>query len=163
MTISKNIRITLVTCLVAVLAFAMIGCTPVVTEDTTKQTANRQFMSDVNQAMETISTDLSGFGEALSQEDVVSMKTQVTAASKSIGDLEKIEAPEGLGEIKQGYVDGCKKLQEALDQYLALYVEISEGSFDYATYDTRIDDIKKIYEGGIQLLEDTDKKATELE
>lgn len=160
---TKRIQVLVMTCLVAFAAFGLIGCGTNAQNNNEEQLKNREFMSQINEAISRVNDGLSGFSEAMSQEDIVSMKHQVEEAAKAVEDLDKIEAPEGLGDIKTGYLDGCKKLQEALEQYLTLYTDISNETLDANTYDTRLGDIKKLYEGGIKDLQAADEKATEQE
>ena len=82
---------------------------------------NRQFMASVNQVMVDIQSSLDGFNDAVGAGDVVAMKTQLDNTADCLDALGKIEAPAGLGDIKQDYVDGTTALQNALGDYITLF------------------------------------------
>lgn len=159
---TKLFKALFTTGLLAVLALSLVGCVSGANEEAEKQAANRLYMSNVNQVIEELNTTLSDFGEALSQEDFVSMKTQAEKTSKIIGELEKIEAPENLSEIHTGYVDGTKKLQEALDAYIDVQVQLNADP-NLDSVESRMKEIQKIYDEGIKELEEADNKAAEQE
>ncbi|WP_139650510.1 hypothetical protein [Raoultibacter phocaeensis] len=149
-----------------VLVAAVLGGCMAQNTANTEQTANRQYMSQVNQAMEDLTNRLDGFNQAVTNNDLVGMKTQADNAFKAIDDLNALEAPEGLKDIQTAYVDGCNDLKDALTKYIDLYTEIEsateEEPFDYATYDARLKEIQDTYDSGIEHLEEADKKATEM-
>ena len=130
-----------------------------------EQTANRQYMSQVNQTMEDLKSRLEGFNQAVSNDDLVGMKTQADNAFKAIDDLNALEPPEELKDIQTAYVDGCNDLKEALSGYVDLFTEIEnateEEPFDYSTYDSRLKEIQDTYSSGIEHLEEADAKANE--
>ena len=148
---------------VAMLACAAVGCAAQDTEVQNAQAANRQYMTQVNQQMEDLSANLSLFAEAVSRNDVVSMRTQADSAFKVIDKLAVIEAPEALADVQAEYADGCAKLEEALNDYIALYTEIEtateEQPFDYDSYDSRIASIQKLYDAGVAQLKAGDALA----
>lgn len=141
------------------------GCAPQDTAATQQQSANRQYMTQVNQVMDDLQGKLESFTDAVSRGDVVGMRTQADNAVKSIDELNKLEVPDDLKDIQQDYVDGTGKLKDALDAYVGLYTEIDSATddqpFDYATYDQRVSDIQKQYDDGINKLKDGDSKAAE--
>ena len=151
-------------CVGALLALA--GCAAPHNPATEAQTANRQYMAQVNQTMDDLSQKLEGFEDAVSRGDVVTMRTQADNAFKVLDSLAAIEAPEPLKEVQQDYVDGCASLKEALSGYVDLYTEVAsatdEHPFDYATYDQRIKDIQGTYDQGIDQLKAADARAAEL-
>ena len=130
---------------------------------TEEQQANRAFMSQVNEAMMQLDTDLDSFDDAVSRGDVVNMRTQADNAYKSLDKLSDIEAPEALKDIKQKYVDGSAKLREALDGYIELYTTAQKkgDDFDWSKYDDEIKEIQKAYDEGVKTLEEGDKAAAE--
>lgn len=149
-----------------VLAVAVLGgCMASNTAANTQQAENRQYMSQVNRAMGDLTARLDGFNQAVSNNDVVGMKTQAENAFKVIDDLTALEAPEDLKDIQSAYVDGCNDLKDALTKYIDLFTEIEnateEDPFDYSTYDSRLKDIQDAYDSGLAHLEDGDKKAGE--
>lgn len=151
-------------CLGALVALA--GCAAQNNPATEAQTANRQYMAQVNQTMDDLSQKLEGFEDAVSRGDVVTMRTQADNAFKALDALAAIEAPEPLKEVQQDYVDGCNALKDALNGYIALYTEVEsatdEHPFDYATYDQRVKDIQNTYDEGIDKLKAGDARAAEL-
>ena len=64
----------------ATLAFgALAGCTGQSATDS-QQSANRQYLSQVNQVMDDLETSLASFTDAVSRNDVVGMQTQAENA-----------------------------------------------------------------------------------
>lgn len=125
-----------------------------------------QYMSQVNQKVETLAERLQGFNEAVSREDAITMRTQADNAFAVLDEMAAIEAPEELDDLRDQYIKGCDQLKDALNSYVTLYTEIasanSSAAFDYSTYSDRIKQIQDQYDEGIKTLEDADKKATEL-
>ncbi len=151
----------------ATLAFgALAGCTGQSATDG-QQSANRQYLSQVNQVMDDLETSLASFTDAVSRNDVVGMQTQAENALSKLDSLGSIEAPEELAEVQQNYQDGTAQLREALSSYVALYTEISSATesqpFDWSTYDARLAEIQESYDAGIDALEAGDKAAAEVE
>lgn len=159
---AKLVRVAVAGALAA--SVALVGCAgPGANSLTDEQKANRAYMSQVNEAMTQLDTELDSFIEAVSRGDVVNMRTQADNAYKELDKLSKLEAPEALKDIKKDYVDGTAKLREALDEYIALYTEAANGgsSFDWSAYDERVKSIQSLYDEGVALLEAGDKAAAE--
>ncbi len=133
-------------------------------ENAEAQASNRAYMAKVNQIMDELSSKLDQFDDAVSRGDTVTMKTQLENAMTSLDNLENLEAPEVLSDIKDLYVEGCTSLKDALESYVDLYTEIetSADSFDYSSYEDRIADVQERYNEGISKLEEADAAATEL-
>ncbi len=151
----------------AVLAFgALAGCVGQ-TAVNEQENANREYLSQVNQVMDDLETALASFTDAVSRNDVVGMQTQAENASAKLDSLGSIEAPESLEAVHQSYQDGTAKLRDALNGYVALYIEIDSATdaqpFDWSTYDARLTEIQKNYDAGIEALEAGDKAAAEVE
>ena len=150
----------------AALAMTLGGCMAQNNTANTQQTENRQYMSQVNQTLEDLTSRLDNFNQAVSNNDLVGMKTQAESAFKAIDDLNALEAPDALKDVQTAYVDGCNDLKDALNLYVDLYTEIEnateEEPFDYSTYDSRLKEIQDKYDSGISKLEEGDKKANEL-
>lgn len=165
MKITERLATIAVATMLALGALALPGCsaTPAPDAEAQAQAENRQYMTQVNQAMEDLSERLSSFNEAVSRGDVVTMRGAAEEASKAIASLESLEAPEALSGIRQGYVDGCNALKGALDSYVSLYAEIEsateEAPFDYSAYADRIQEIQSLYDEGIAKLEEADGAA----
>ena len=103
------------------LAVAMLaGCAATPQNSLTdEQKANREYMSAVNQKMTTLGSTLDSFNDAVSREDVVTMKTQAANASKVLDELANVETPEAFTDVHTNYVDGAKNLEAALNEQKA--------------------------------------------
>lgn len=134
-------------------------------EQAKAQQANRDFMAQVNVVMGELNDQLAGFSEAVSKEDVVTMKSKAAAAAKTLEKLDKLEAPEAVADLKASYSEGCKELQSALDQYVALYSEIKGATekhpFDYSKLAERLSKIQKSYQSGYDKLKAADEAAAQ--
>ena len=141
----------------------LTGCSQTGTAANQQQGENRQYMSQVNQVMDDLETQLSGFTDAVSRDDVVGMQTQAQNALATLDDLESIEAPESLADVHQNYMEGAASLREALSDHVALYTEISSAgesqTFDWATYETRLAEIQEKYDAGIEKMSAGDELA----
>ena len=148
----------------AVLAMALSGCTPTQSTATEEQTANRQYMAAVNQGMDELAVKLESFNDAVSRADVVAMRTQLEKAFKEIDDLDALEAPEALADVKTGYLEGCAMLEGALGEFVSLYTQLESGELaaDSEEYASALAAIQESYDAGIAKLEETDKLALEL-
>ena len=151
-------------CLAAAMGLGTLaGCSPQNTAASQQQSANRQYMSQVNQVMDDLESALGSFTDAVSRDDVVGMQTQAENALATLDDLAAIEAPEELADVHQGYQEGSETLRTALSDYVTLYTEISSATadnpFDWSTYDERLADIQKAYDEGIEKLAAADELA----
>lgn len=147
----------------AMLAMGLLaGCMGTAPAVNTEQQANRAYMSQVNQIMDEVTVQLDAFVEAVSSGDVVAMRTQADNASQALAQMSALEAPEALKDIQQSYVDGTGKLQDALDQYVALYAETESGSFDSTTFNERLGKIQDLYNEGVAALQKGDEDAAAL-
>lgn len=160
-------KLVAVACAGALAVFAFAGCAPKDTSAQDAQAANRQYMTSVNRCMDDLAEGLEGFSTAVSQGDLVAMRTQVDDALKALDKLAAIEAPEGLLDIQACYVDGCAKLEQALGDYITLSAEVSAATdaqpFDHASYESMIADIQRLYDEGVAMLEKGDVLASEKE
>lgn len=150
-------------CALALVAGVVSGCASNGSLANEDQQANRAYMSQVNGIMDELGVELDSFVDAVSRGDVVNMRTQADNAYKTLDKLGGLEVPEDLNDIQQNYVDGTSKLREALDGYIGLYTEISAGSFDQSTYDSRIADIQQLYDEGVAALKQGDESAASKE
>ena len=154
------VKISSFLCAVALVSSVLVGCGPGASVAANEeQQANRAYMSQVNQTMQTLDSDLEGFVDAVSRGDVVNMRTQADNAYKTLDKLAALEVPDDMADIQQNYVDGTDKLRKALDDYITLYTEASDASFDWSTYDARIKDIQALYDEGVAALEAGDETA----
>lgn len=150
-------------CALALVGAVLAGCSAGTSPEAEQQAQNRQFMAQINQTMVDLNEKLDAFNEAVASGSVVNMRTQADNAFRVLDSLENLEAPEGLEDIKQDYIDGATELESALNAYIDLYTEIDsateEAPFDWSTYDSRMSDIKASYDDGIAKLQAGDEAA----
>lgn len=163
---SKMTRILAALCAAVLMVGTLAGCAGIEqnSEEAKAQAENRQFMSDVNAIMEELSQRLGSFNDAVSRGDVITMRTQADDAFKVLDNLESLEAPEVLQDVKQGYVDGSKQLKDALDAYIALYTDLATNPSAVSTdaYKERLASIQDTYDQAVEKLKSTDEAATQL-
>lgn len=163
---SKMTRILAALCAAVLMVGTLAGCAGIEqnSEEAKAQAENRQFMSDVNAIMEELSQRLGSFNDAVSRGDVITMRTQADDAFKVLDDLESLEAPEVLQDVKQGYVDGSKQLRDALNAYIALYTDLAANPSAVSTeaYKERLASIQDTYDQAVEKLKSTDEAATQL-
>lgn len=126
-----------------------------------EQQAKRAYMSQVNEIMMQLDDSLGLFVDAVSRADIVNMHTQAENAYQALDKLDALDAPDALIDVQEKYQDGTAKLRQSLDDYIALYTEMSGDTLDMATYDKRIADIQKLYDEGVALMEEGDKAAAD--
>ncbi len=165
----KNfVRILAIMCVGILMAAALVGCgSQEAAESQQAQQDRRDYMSQVNQQMDDLQTRLESFNEAVSNDDVVNMRTQADNAFEIFDEFDALDVPDGLEDIHKGYEDGTKDLKAALSDYIDLYTEIESDSdgqkFDWSKYDDRIANIQKQYDKGIDALKAADKAAADKE
>ena len=148
----------------------LTGCTQPLGQASTEQEeagpTSRSFMAQMNETSNLLSEKMASFADAVSREELVSMKLQADAAFGVISQMEAIEAPEELADLKQQYVNGCTQLKDVLSGYLDLYSEIEASTtrnpFDYDGYPDRIAGLQASYDAAVQALESADKSAAEM-
>ena len=142
------------------LSAALAGCASGASSSAAAQKDNRAYMSQVNETMVELDASLEQFVDAVSRGDVVNMRTQADNAYKYLDKLADIKAPEELKDVREAYVSGTAKLREALDDYIALYTEMANGTGSETTsYDARISSIQAKYDEGVALLQKGDAIA----
>ena len=163
---SKMTRILAALCAAVLMVGTLVGCAGIEqnSEEAKAQAENRQFMSDVNAIMEELSQRLGSFNDAVSRGDVITMRTQADDAFKVLDNLESLEAPEVLQDVKQGYVDGSKQLKDALNAYIALHTDLAANPSAVSTdaYKERLASIQDTYDQAVEKLKSTDEAATQL-
>ncbi len=163
---SKMTRILAALCAAVLMVGMLVGCAGIEqnSEEAKAQAENRQFMSDVNAIMEELSQRFGSFNDAVSRGDVITMRTQADDAFKVLDNLESLEAPEVLQDVKQGYVDGSKQLKDALNAYIALYTDLAANPSAVSTdaYKERLASIQDTYDQAVEKLKSTDEAATQL-
>lgn len=147
--------------------FALAGCAaPQQPTSAETSNANSKYMAQVNQIVDELGTKLDSFEDAVSRDDVVSMRTQADGAFAALDKLNELQAPDDLKEIQEYYSDGCSSLKDALSAYIDLYTEVQSATeqqpFDYSTYDERLAQTQEAYNTGIETLKNGDQKVTEL-
>ena len=152
-------------CVFTLAVFSLAGCsTSQNSQVNEQQTANRQYMTQVNQKMDALTTRLSSFSDAVSRDDLVTMRTQADNAFKVIDELSSLDVPNDMKDIQEGYLDGCTDLKDALTAYIELYSDIESATdaqpFDYSTYADRLQSIQDQYDAGIEKLKAGDESAT---
>ncbi len=134
------------------------------TEDDTP--TSRSYMSELSNKTSDLKDVLAQFNDAVSREDVVSMRTHADNAFAIIDSMDGIEAPDDLSDLKKQYNEGCGKLKEALGDYINLYSDIASATdknpYNYDEYKDQIKEIQDLYDEGIKTLKDADETATEL-
>ena len=126
-------------------------------EQAKAQAANRAYMSSVNQCIDTLNERLDSFEEAVSNGDVVSLKTKAAKAGEVVAQLEAITAPDDLSDVHAAYVEGCKNLDEALSAYVELYSQAKKGKTD--SFEAKLKAIQHKYDQGIAKIKEGDDAA----
>jgi cytochrome c556 len=142
----------------------LTGCSVGGSQATDAQTLNRQYMANVNQIMDEVNAEMEEFSAAIKDGEVVSLSTQVASINNSVEKLKALSVPEDMKDIQSDYLTGTEELQTAFNAYVDLYEDVKapeNGSFDYSTYNSRMDEIRSHYEAGIEALESADQKASE--
>ena len=145
----------------------LCGCSGASTVVDDEAAQNRQFMASVNQIMVAMQSSFDGFNEAVGSGDIVAMKFRLDSVSDCIGQLDKLDAPEDLADIKQNYVEGVTALQSAIEAYTALYSEIAStedrSAVDMSSFADRLSEINATYQDGIAKLQAGDEAAASKE
>lgn len=155
-------RIVLVIATCVACLILLVGCSAANTQVANEQTKNRQYMATVNQIMEDINKEMQDFSDAVSEGEVISLDSQLSAVKKSVEELKNLEVPEAMKDIHDLYVQGAEEMQNALVKYVDLYQDVKapeKGNFNYGTYNSRLDEIQKHYDAGVEALKKADDKA----
>lgn len=154
----------LVCALALACALLLSGCASGATQANDPQTLNRQYMANVNQIMEEIDAEMAEFSTVIKDGEVVSLGTQLANINNSVDKLKALSVPDDMKDIQSDYLKATEELQSAFSSYAALYEDVKapeSGSFDYSTYNTRLDEIRQHYEAGIEALQSADQKAAD--
>lgn len=149
-----------------VLACALLlsGCASNAQQANDPQTLNRQYMANVNQIMDEIDAQMTEFSTIVKEGEVVSLSTQLASINNSVDKLKALSVPDDMKDIQSDYLKGTEELQTAFAAYVDLYEDVKapeNGTFDFATYGDRLNNVKSHYEAGIQALESADQKAAD--
>lgn len=145
-------------------ALMLSGCASNAQQANDPQTLNRQYMANVNQIMDEIDAQMTEFSTIVKEGEVVSLSTQLAAINNSVDKLKALSVPDAMKDIQSDYLKGTEELQIAFAAYVDLYEDVKapeNGTFDFATYGDRLNDVKSHYEAGIQALESADQKAAD--
>lgn len=145
-------------------ALMLSGCASNAQQANDPQTLNRQYMANVNQIMDEINAQMTEFSTIVKEGEVVSLSTQLAAINNSVDKLKALSVPDAMKDIQSDYLKGTEELQTAFAAYVDLYEDVKapeNGTFDFATYGDRLNDVKSHYEAGIQALESADQKAAD--
>ena len=145
-------------------ALMLSGCASNAQQANDPQTLNRQYMANVNQIMDEIDAQMTAFSTIVKEGEVVSLSTQLAAINNSVDKLKALSVPDAMKDIQSDYLKGTEELQTAFAAYVDLYEDVKapeNGTFDFATYGDRLNDVKSHYEAGIQALESADQKAAD--
>lgn len=145
-------------------ALMLSGCASNAQQANDPQTLNRQYMANVNQIMDEIDAQMTEFSTIVKEGEVVSLSTQLAAINNSVDKLKALSVPDAMKDIQSEYLKGTEELQTAFAAYVDLYEDVKapeNGTFDFATYGDRLNDVKSHYEAGIQALESADQKAAD--
>lgn len=145
----------------------LTACTqPETATDEQKQPSAGDYMTSVAKTSTQLSSALSEFAAAISENDLSAIQPKADAAYEVLAQMEALEAPDDLKEVKGKYDEATQSLKDSLKDYVALYLEIQntpEGNtFDFTNYASQIEAIQKSYDNGLNLLEEADNMATEL-
>lgn len=145
-------------------ALMLSGCASNAQQANDPQTLNRQYMANVNQIMDEIDAQMTEFSTIVKEGEVVSLSTQLAAINNSVDKFKALSVPDAMKDIQSDYLKGTEELQTAFAAYVDLYEDVKapeNGTFDFATYGDRLNDVKSHYEAGIQALESADQKAAD--
>lgn len=145
-------------------ALMLSGCASNAQQANDPQTLNRQYMANVNQIMDEIDAQMTEFSTIVKEGEAVSLSTQLAAINNSVDKLKALSVPDEMKDIQSDYLKGTEELQTAFAAYVDLYEDVKapeNGTFDFATYGDRLNDVKSHYEAGIQALESADQKAAD--
>lgn len=159
----KYLKYFILISLVAVALMLLSGCSGTSQEED-QQAQNRQYMSSVNQIMDTLDSSMDDFATAVKDGEILSLSSQLSAVDDCVNSLNDLDVPDDMEDIQASYLDGAQKLQTALQLYVQLYQDVSipeNGSFDYTTYDSRISEIQQYYNDGLASIESADEQASQ--
>ena len=150
-----------------VLACALLlsGCASNAQQANDPQTLNRQYMANVNQIMDEIDAfnkaHVNPYCEATDGHFLLHAQVGIDS---DMGISPGTRIPNEMKDIQSDYLKGTEELQTAFAAYVDLYEDVKapeNGTFDFATYGDRLNDVKCHYEAGIQALESADQRAAD--
>lgn len=126
----------------------------------------RSFMMKINQLTSQLKDKMALFTEAVTRNDLVSMKTHIQAIDETITQINNLEAPQELADVKSKYSEGCSQLKTALSDFVNLYSDIdtatAKSPFDFGSYASRLAQVQDLYDKAVSALQAADEAATKL-
>lgn len=124
--------------------------------------ANRDYMSNANTIIEQLQDNLNDFSDAVSDDNLVSMKAAAKKAYQSIDRFKQLKPTDTLKPVHTEYVKGCDDLKDALEQYIDLFSDQKKSKLTDQQYKDRLKKVQDKYNSGMDHLKEGDKKATSL-
>jgi flagellar basal body-associated protein FliL len=124
--------------------------------------ANREYMSNANTIIEQLQDNLNDFSDAVSDDNLVSMKAAAKKAYQNIDSFKQLKPTDTLKPVHNEYVKGCDDLKDALEQYIDLFSDQKKSKLTDQQYKDRLKKIQDKYNSGMDHLKEGDKKATSL-
>lgn len=125
-----------------------------------------EYMVKLNQAADTLHENLDAFAVAVSSGDITTLQSKSNNAFQAMDELKELKTPNELAEIRSKYEEAVDALRSALNDYIAMYIEIENSpdmsKIDLQKYSERFTNIQKEYDNGINLLEQADTAAKNL-
>lgn len=120
-----------------------------------------QYMVSLNESANKLQTALTEFSSAVNSNDTYLMSLKADEAYAVMDQMDAIECPPELNDVKEKYKEAMVELKTALSDYLALYIDIDEAQSpsqqDYDSYNSRLEEIQKHYDEGLNLLDEADE------
>ena len=152
--------------LMLICALAVVGCTsPSSSTDSSTNTEENtptmsQYMVNLNVSASKLQTALSEFADAVNSNDTYMMSLKADEAYAVMDQMDAIECPPEMDDVKAKYKEATSELKNALADYLALYIDLdsaqSSDQFNYNDYNSRLEEVQKHYDEGLNLLEEAD-------
>ena len=158
----KNILIAAIIALLC--AFALCSCKGVSALNSPENAAKAQsavYFASVNQIVNDLKAELGDFSTLVKNKDTNAMKEKLDSAQKLIDELKSVDVPQNCEDVQQAYLDGFIQMQQALSNYINIYTDFINGSIDNSVLNTRVADVQKSYNQGLELLSKADLLAAQ--
>ncbi len=143
---------------ICALCMALAGCSSSSSTPNPDDPAsqNREYMSQLNQQMDSIQGSLNDFQDAVAKNDVVTMQADKTAVEKTIDSVKATSVTDRLSDVKDGYVSALDALDDALASYLSLYTDVQNGTVSSDDYAQRLKGVQDAYDSAVSQMQDAD-------
>ena len=131
-------------------------------ESAEKAEANRQYMALLNSEMADMQTVMDDFETAVSEENVVAMRSQLDKATEVLATIEESQATEDLSETRDQYVNALVTLNDAMDEYVDLFAGVQDGSLSSQDLEEGLEGVQEKYDSGIEKLKAADEAVAKL-